>query len=229
MQKETSLFWRIGWTLALAGSLFSGAYWTGSKGKESPTNQRNISQSIEDSLKIDSIPIREIGLPQTNNPDNYVSQEKSSQNKRQSNEQVNYRTTNLQTDPIELLLARLIYGEARGCSIQERIAVGQTALNRSKYLKNKDKNKLREEILRPKQYSCFNLNDINRNKILNPSDIAFEECLEIAKGILLNQLPDYSNSADHYHTKNIKPYWAKSMNPLPNFDVRQKHIFYKSK
>ena len=239
MQKETSLVWRIGGTLALVVGLASGAYSTGATRKEEPEKQRSHLKSI-DSL-IDAIPIkvirREIKLPQPNNQDNYVSQQKSSQNQRQSNEQINYRTTNLQTDPIDLLLARLIYGEARSCSKEERGSVGKTPLTRSGFLENKDEERLRKIMLKNNkvrgkivwQYSCFG--DHNREKLMNPTEIkAFEECLKISREILSNQAPN--STADHYHTKDTNPPWAMKMTPLPpipNLGIRQKHIFYNSK
>ena len=239
MQEESKL-WRALWTSVLAGAISLGAYLESAKGKDEPINPRNHLKSID--FLVDAIPIREIRreikLPQPNNQDNYVSQQKSSQNQRQSNEQINYRTTNLQTDPIDLLLARLIYGEARSCSKEERGSVGKTPLTRSGFLENKDEERLRKIMLKNNkvrgkivwQYSCFG--DHNREKLMNPTEIkAFEECLKISRGILLNQLPDYSNGSDHYHARNIseKPKWAKKMTPLPPLHANQSHIFYDSK
>ena len=237
MEKETSLLFRLSWTLALIGGLISGAYSAGAtREKESLTNQRNHLKSIEDSLLIDSIQIREVGLPLQNNLDNYVPQHKSQESKTQVNERINYRTTNLQTDPIDLLLARLIYGEARSCSKEERGEVGETPLTRSGFLENKDEERLRKIMLKNKnvkgklvwQYSCFG--DHNREKLMNPTEIkAFEECLGIAREILANKSLNSKNRADHYHTKDTKPPWAKKMIPLPLFDANQSHTFYDSK
>lgn len=113
----------------------------------------------------------------------------------------------------EVLLARLIFGEARGSSRELKIAVAQTALNRTK---NK-KCSLEGVILQPYQFSCFNKNDPNYNKVWNPEKYeikAWKECLELAKEILDNKYQDLSQGANHYHTDKVNPNWAKDRKPL---------------
>jgi len=79
----------------------------------------------------------------------------------------NYTTTDFSTDTDEVLLARMIFGEARGESEQGRIAVAYSAVNR---LRNPRRfgGDLRAVLLRRAQYSCFNEGDPNRVRLMDP-------------------------------------------------------------
>ncbi len=116
-----------------------------------------------------------------------------------------------------VLLARLIYGEARGGSDELKIAVAYTALNRlgkeSWYGKT-----LKEVILKHSQYSCFNKNDPNLPKLQNPCKFeapsVWQKCLYIASLVLSRQAKDPTNGATHYHTSKVKPFWSKRQEPV---------------
>ncbi len=58
------------------------------------------------------------------------------------------------------LLARCIWGEARGEPIQGKLAVAHVVLNRVKAQSYYGKT-IRDVILKPWQFSCFNENDPN--------------------------------------------------------------------
>ncbi len=131
------------------------------------------------------------------------------------------------------LLAKAIYGEARGASRKLKIATAQTVLNRT----GKNKwwgNTLKEVILKPKQYSSFNPNDPNYNKVMNPLKYeellkyeklrTWDECLEIAKAVLESKFEDLSKGATHYHTTSVKPLWARGQTPIIQIENT---IFYK--
>lgn len=111
------------------------------------------------------------------------------------------------------ILAKTLFGEARGESEEEKIAVAQVVLNRVK-----DKrwpNTLEEVILQPKQFSCFNANDLNQPKVQNPEKYesgAWKECLRISRNVLDGKYKDISQGANHYCTNN--PCWAKNQTPL---------------
>jgi len=140
-----------------------------------------------------------------------------------------YKTSDLSKDSEEMLFARMLYGEARGCSKEEKIAIAYTALNRNKDSKKwNGENNLKAVLLKKRQYSCFNENDPNRAKLMDPSDIkSFKECLEVARGVLNSRYKDPTNGATHYHTKNIKPKWDYSKLEERNLEGNFKHKFYK--
>ncbi len=138
------------------------------------------------------------------------------------------------------LLARMIYGEARSCNAEERIAIGYTAINRLKAGYYGDT--LHEVVLARWQYSCFNNNDPNLDKLLKPTQQGFGErkawrlCVKNAYGILAQRLPDYGKGATHYLHKNVekKTWWTKSPK-MQRIGILQtkfgpsRHVFYKEK
>ena len=103
------------------------------------------------------------------------------------------------------LLAMMIYGEARNCSADEMIAIGETALVRARDNKAWNGRTVAEAIRKPWQYSCFNDGDPNKEKLNNYDGIS----KYIAEGILNGKLKS-GIDATHYHTKNINPKWANS-------------------
>ena len=125
---------------------------------------------------------------------------------------------NFENDSDEVLLARLIYGEARGESIWIKRAIADSVINRT----GKNKwwgNTLREVILKENQYSCFNKNDPNRIKLLNPTKYdklrVWEVCLIVAMETLPMDNNDDSNGATHYYDTSIKePEWARNKKPV---------------
>jgi len=139
-----------------------------------------------------------------------------------------YKTHNPSRDSDDVLLARLIFGEARNCSLEERIAVAYTAINRARDGKKWNGETIKESILKPYQYSCFNKNDPNRKKVLDPESYephVFYECLEIARKVLKGEYKDPTNGATHYHTRNIRPRWSRKLERIERPGWR--HIFYR--
>lgn len=125
-----------------------------------------------------------------------------------------------------VIMAKTIYGEARGETILGKYAVGCVIYNRWK----KDKGKTIEEIcLQPWQFSCWNYNDPNKVLLMNenmPIDRKFGDSLHEASYILLSEgkHKDATNGATHYHAKSIKkPYWAKGKEPCYS---EGNHVFY---
>ena len=120
----------------------------------------------------------------------------------------------------EVLLARLIYGEARGESAEIKRAIADSVINRTDQGKWWG-NTLEEVIRKPYQYSCFNQNDQNGEKIMNPVGPAWEECLDIAQQTLSSSNTDSSNGATHYFDTSIAtPSWAKGKKPVKNMPIR---------
>ena len=115
--------------------------------------------------------------------------------------------------PEEMLLAMLIFGEARGAKVHDdtRLAVGSVVRNRVLSGKFGGSN-WRGVILRPFQFSCFNSNDPNRPKLLEPlkheKKEVWESCYRCAALILNGTANDITQRATHYYTGSVVPYWA---------------------
>ena len=129
-----------------------------------------------------------------------------------TNEEYKSYRLRLWREPELLLAARLIYGEARGTSIEEQIAVAHVVRNRS--LKPGWWGRsVREVILARKQFSCLNAGDPNFPKLLAVpvADPMFLRCAGIAGLVLAGAIPDPTDGADHYHSRDVSPDWAHEM------------------
>lgn len=129
-------------------------------------------------------------------------------------------TGDFNDDDETILLARVIFGEARDRRLSDtaRIAVGWSIRNRVEY-----KNALRyggtyhAVILKPKQYSSFTATNANRylveNPLSNENDVdarAWTNCYDIAANVLNNRIMDPTNGANHFFDDSISPpSWAK--------------------
>lgn len=142
-------------------------------------------------------------------------------------------TDNLDVD-IDIL-ARTIYGEARGEGAEGMEAVACVVINRYKSRKwycgynLKDGVKvpsITQTCLKKFQFSCWNKNDPNLQEIrkVTPEDKIFKQCLQIARNAVCGKLKDFTNGAVYYHTKGIKPKWAEHKSPC--YEVKQ-HLFYR--
>ena len=140
-------------------------------------------------------------------------------------------------DSNSVLLARMLFGEGRGQTRDEKIAIAYTAVNRVHDGRRNNGETLREVILMPKQYSSFNLNDPNREKLLHPERYepkAFKECLDVAKGVVSGKYKDPTDGATHYFSSNMQtpPAWASDMKrsigriQLANGKLSE-HVFYR--
>ncbi|MDR0677203.1 MAG: cell wall hydrolase [Holosporaceae bacterium] len=125
------------------------------------------------------------------------------------------------------ILARTIYGEARGefykFGTSPLIAIANVIVNR---MRKGFAKTIQEVCLAPLQFSCWNLNDPNRKKIENikASECPiFRKCLETAENVLMEKWPDLVDGCDHYHEKTIKPFWAAYSEPKR---ILGSHYFY---
>ena len=114
------------------------------------------------------------------------------------------------------LLAMALFGEARGVPAKTRKAIGNVIINRALHPGWWGRN-LKEVILKPRQFSCFNPDDPNYQKLRNPlqyeSRQVWERCcrdaLEISKRLRNPTLPDPAQGANHYYDTSIAPpSWA---------------------
>lgn len=146
-----------------------------------------------------------------------------------------YQTENFDKDSDKVLLARMLYGETGGrLSLDETVAIANTAVRRSKDGKKWNGETLRGSILAPKQYSCFNPKDPMLPLLKNPylgNKKNFDRCLEIAEGVLNGKYLDTSKGATHYfNPKKSSPSWAKSMQRIGHLKISKGasvHVFYK--
>lgn len=133
------------------------------------------------------------------------------------------------------ILARTVYGEARGESAKGQQAVMQTILNRVK--KGGWWGATIEDVCKkPYQFSCWNPETVgatdsasvaNYDKMMSvtTSDPTFEYIYTIAKSAVANGGlgVDYSNGATHYHAKSVSPSWANKLTKTAEIGS---HIFY---
>ena len=120
-------------------------------------------------------------------------------------------------------MARTLYGEARGEGARGMQAVANVIMNRVKqggwYGAS-----IKDVVLKPYQFSCWNENDVNRTIILNANSAQLATARSIAKRVISGELPDITGGATHYHAKSITPYWASSLTKTATIG---NHVFYK--
>jgi len=111
-----------------------------------------------------------------------------------------------------VLLARMLFGEARGCSEFERAQIGYSAINKINDGVEWNGRTLREVLNCEEIYDCFGSNDINWPFVSNPEKHdkkAWEKCLRVAKGVINREYEDKTKGATHYYNPSISaPYWA---------------------
>jgi len=127
------------------------------------------------------------------------------------------------------ILAKTIYGEARGelnpFGLAPLIAVGNVVINR---VRKKFEKSITDVCLAPRQFSCWNHDDPNYEKIknLDESSSLFKTYLEIARNLIEGSWPDLTDGCDHYHARYVKPFWAGMLTPKRVFG---NHLFYSLK
>lgn len=110
------------------------------------------------------------------------------------------------------LLARTIWGEARGETMEGRIAVANVIMNRVS--DPRWPNTVSAVVLQPKQFSAWNAGDPNRDALLSvdESNPVFREALAIAQAAVDGSLDDLTKGANHYFAEYIPtPGWARDM------------------
>jgi spore germination cell wall hydrolase CwlJ-like protein len=132
---------------------------------------------------------------------------------------------NLETD----VLARTIWGEARGEGKEGMEAVSSVILNRVEVAKRLDGywwgNTIIQVCQKPYQFSCWNKLDPNFKKLISvdEDDMHFATALRVARRAMLGFIKDRTYGATHYHTIAIMPDWAKGQKPTTRIGH---HVFY---
>lgn len=127
------------------------------------------------------------------------------------------------------ILARTLYGEARGESLSGKEAVACVILNRVKRAQKRGQywwgNSVESVCQKPWQFSCWNENDPNREKVLamESGHRVFDTCVRISRRAVSGCLEDATNGATHYHTLNINPPWSRGRAACAEIGH---HLFY---
>lgn len=127
------------------------------------------------------------------------------------------------------VLARTLWGEARGEGTGGMEAVASVILNRVEIAQKKGSywwgNNIIQVCQKPYQFSCWNRADPNFRKLqaVDAHDLYFATAQRIARRALAGTLKDQTGGATHYHANNVLPYWAKRKTPTASIG---RHIFY---
>lgn len=122
------------------------------------------------------------------------------------------------------VLARTLWGEARGEGSAGMQAVANVVMNRAAR-----GGWWGDDIIgvcqKPYQFSCWNKDDPNYRQLLavDGRDLYFATAQRIARRAVYGRLDDITGGADHYHAAGISPYWAQGQKPCA---VIGNHIFY---
>ncbi len=123
------------------------------------------------------------------------------------------------------ILARTIYGEARGENRSGKIAVANVVMNRIKFRKQAGYKivnghrllSVAETCLKPFQFSCWLDSDANKKVIetVGADNAVYRECLAIASDAVRQRLVDVTYGATHYYNPQgcSCPSFAKGKTP----------------
>ena len=107
-----------------------------------------------------------------------------------------------------LIMAKTLFGEARGEGLKGIEAVANVIINRVKHAQQVGSfwwgNTIREVCQKPFQFSCW-------------------ICERVARRAIKGLLPDCTKGATHYHHKSIHPKWAHAAVPCAEIG---NHLFY---
>lgn len=124
------------------------------------------------------------------------------------------------------ILARTIFGEARGQSFEGQVAVGWVIRNRTARPRRFQPT-VASVCLAPKQFSCWNRDDPTfvRMVTVQTPDPAYVSALAAAGMVLTDRVSDPTGGADHYFAEYIQtPSWAKAMKQTAKIGA---HVFFK--
>ncbi|WP_142851008.1 cell wall hydrolase [Telmatospirillum sp. J64-1] len=132
------------------------------------------------------------------------------------------------------ILARTLYGEARGEGIAGMSAVAHVILNRVRRRRwygagvpGYPDHSIAAVCLKAWQFSCWNAADPNRPKLIaaDLSDPALRRAMLVACAVVNDEpgFTDATQGADHYHTRSVSPDWAQGRKPVVSIGG---HLFY---
>jgi spore germination cell wall hydrolase CwlJ-like protein len=130
------------------------------------------------------------------------------------------------TDEEADLVARTVYGEARGEPFQGKLAVAWVIKNRADNPRWWGNN-IKDVCMRHAQFSCWLPGDPNREKCeaVTDADLAFVDCQAATASAFKELMPDPTWMADHYYRiGSPEPSWV--MDQEPTCDIGH-HRFYR--
>ncbi len=108
------------------------------------------------------------------------------------------------------LMTMCVYGEARGEEYEGKLAVAQVIMNRVKeggwY-----GGSIKDVVLKPYQFSCFNTWDPNLKKMFDPDLYLWKQCFKAAWNAYSEIMNDPTQGATHYCTFQVNPPWIRAM------------------
>ncbi len=108
------------------------------------------------------------------------------------------------------LLTMCVYGEARGEPFEGKLAVAKVVMNRVAeggwY-----GGSIKDVVLKPYQFSCFNTWDPNFAKLFYPNKRAWKQCFKAAWNAYSEMMGDPTDGATHYCVTRINPPWVRAM------------------
>lgn len=125
------------------------------------------------------------------------------------------------------VLARTLFGEAESGNLDDAESIAAVVVNRVHYPNWPDR--VSRVCLQPWQFSCWNHNDPNRDRILNASGRWFEQCRAVAERAVQGALRDRTSGATHYYATYVpEPKWARNKKPVHRVNHRNghAHIFF---
>ena len=122
------------------------------------------------------------------------------------------------------ILARTLWGEARGEGVVGMAAVAAVVRNRCAK-GGWWGSGIKGICLKPKQFSCWNEGDPNRERLpkLGDGDAFFMAAKVVAELAVAGALADITAGATHYHASRVKPSWARGRQPCCSIG---NHLFY---
>lgn len=112
------------------------------------------------------------------------------------------------------ILARTIYGEARGEPVRAKEAMANVVMNRVRRGRRPGGywwgDTVATVCYRPGQFPCWDEGSRNRQKIqsVTKENRVFASCLRIARRAVAGTLEDITFGSTHYHAKSVNPPWS---------------------
>lgn len=191
-------------------------------GKDRDKIQKSLEQEVEDNIKGNGYRIYNpeitsgtMALPERESAVPHIVPTPMKESPREQNREFSYQDVEK--------LARMLYGEARGCPKEEKILIAQTALDLFEGrgdLPQKYKN-LADMIENSGRYCTFaekrakdwrnKINRVRTNFAEYTDKKDWKECLEIAQGIVSGEYQPIKNVLPNYHTSNVDPKWGRTL------------------
>lgn len=105
-----------------------------------------------------------------------------------------------------------VWREARGEPFMDKMAVAWVIKNRADHPRWWGDD-VRSVCLKHNgngvhQFSCFNDGDPNSRLLPGDRDVSWIDAQDAWRFVSGGRLPDFTLSADHYHTLSVQPYWS---------------------